>query len=428
MNKFFASVIEFIKSNLKWVIIVASLVVAVAVIAVVVVLAFSQIGEKDTSDGSDDETAVVDSSDDVVEDDVVDLGILSNGKKIVRLNSDIPTLLLEEDAYEEVNQFVADYYGAVQKGNTDLVKSMVDYFDDTEMVKISKRSEYIESVNNIKVYTKLGVTEDSYIVYVYYESKFKDIESSAPALEAFYLCKDENGKLIRTQTSTDDIVTEYIKEVNIQDDVIDLFNKTNVAYNDIVNNDAVLSGFLKELPIRLKKEIGEEIAALEVAKLEAEENEQTVPNDDTSTDVDGDDEEDVPVSTTTVLVRATATVNIRVSDSLEADRIGRASVDEEFECLEQKLNGWSKVKYEDEIGYIKSDYVEVVGVVEEDPNKTYVVANTTVNIRGEASADSDKVGVANEGKKFELVEAQDNGWSKIIYNGKEVFIKSEYLD
>ena len=57
-----------------------------------------------------------------------------------------------------------------------------------------------------------------------------------------------------------------------------------------------------------------------------------------------------------------------------------------------------------------------------------VKAITVVNVRASDSEKADKVGKASEGQEFKLLEEKANGWSKIEFEGKDAFIKSEYLE
>ena len=40
----------------------------------------------------------------------------------------------------------------------------------------------------------------------------------------------------------------------------------------------------------------------------------------------------------------------------------------------------------------------------------------------------DKIGKAQLGEEYTLLEEKGNGWSKILFEGKEAFIKTEYLE
>ena len=51
-----------------------------------------------------------------------------------------------------------------------------------------------------------------------------------------------------------------------------------------------------------------------------------------------------------------------------------------------------------------------------------------VNVRSSDSETADKLGKAESGEEFTLLEERGNGWSKITFEGKDAFIKSEYLE
>lgn len=56
-----------------------------------------------------------------------------------------------------------------------------------------------------------------------------------------------------------------------------------------------------------------------------------------------------------------------------------------------------------------------------------VYATTTVNIRKDASSSSESLGKITAGTSVERIETLSNGWSKVLYDGKTAYIKSEYL-
>jgi len=58
----------------------------------------------------------------------------------------------------------------------------------------------------------------------------------------------------------------------------------------------------------------------------------------------------------------------------------------------------------------------------------YATATTTVNVRSSDSQQADKVGKVSEGTRVQILEQKVNGWSKIMFEGKEGYIKSEYLE
>ncbi len=60
-------------------------------------------------------------------------------------------------------------------------------------------------------------------------------------------------------------------------------------------------------------------------------------------------------------------------------------------------------------------------------NRTTRVTDS-VNVRSEASSDSDRVALAYQGESVTVIESYENGWSKIEYNGKTGYVMSEYLE
>ena len=57
----------------------------------------------------------------------------------------------------------------------------------------------------------------------------------------------------------------------------------------------------------------------------------------------------------------------------------------------------------------------------------YATATTTVNVRSSDSEKAEKLGKVTGGSRVQVQEVRVNGWTKIIYEGKDGYIKSEYL-
>lgn len=57
----------------------------------------------------------------------------------------------------------------------------------------------------------------------------------------------------------------------------------------------------------------------------------------------------------------------------------------------------------------------------------YATATTTVNVRSSDSEQAEKLGKVSGGSRVQVQEVRVNGWTKIIYEGKDGYIKSEYL-
>lgn len=339
---------------------------------------------------------------------------------------------LEENAYSSVNELMNTFYKALADGDMETVRAIKDYNDDKEIITYEKKSEFIEYYDNINCYTKPGLSDNTYFAYVTYTVKIQDIETKAPGLNAWYVYTAEDGSL-KIDGDTEENIKAAFKLVTSQDDVVDLYNKIDVSYKEAVATDEALSAFLEELPVQIKTSVGEALAQLETQEDNAEtpQTEETQPSGGEQTqpaepETPGEVEEQPQNQVVNQIVRATDTVNVRSSDSEEADKIGKVQSGTELTRVEERVNGWSKVIFEDREAYIKSDYLEVVTTeVTAEPIGT-ITALTNVNVRSQASQESAKLGTAQAGTAYDLLEDQGE-WFKINYNGSTGFVKAEFF-
>lgn len=322
---------------------------------------------------------------------------------------------LQQDKYPVVNDLMEKFYKALADGDMNTVREIKDYSADTEIITYEKKSEYIDSYDNLVCYTKTGFEENSYFVYVGYDVKFKDIDTTAPGLNAWYVYTDATGAL-KIDGDMNDLVSAMLQEVTSHDDVVDLFNKVDVEYKEAVEQDEALYAFLTELPGQVKTSVGEALAMLES------------PEEESAVAAMAEQEEQREVEEqTSQKVKASATVNVRVSDSSEADKLGKLAQGEVVTRVEQKLNGWSKIIYEGKEAYVKSDYLELVSQKADGEAIGKVIAKTNVNVRNSASAEGDKLGMAQADSKFDLLEELGE-WYKINYNGQVGYVKAEFFN
>ncbi len=57
-----------------------------------------------------------------------------------------------------------------------------------------------------------------------------------------------------------------------------------------------------------------------------------------------------------------------------------------------------------------------------------VTVKENVRIRSGASETSEKLGTAYAGEKLNVIMKQADGWTKIDYNGKTAYVKSDYVE
>jgi uncharacterized protein YgiM (DUF1202 family) len=63
----------------------------------------------------------------------------------------------------------------------------------------------------------------------------------------------------------------------------------------------------------------------------------------------------------------------------------------------------------------------------EETGPVYATTTATVNVRSSDSETADKINKVSANTQVQVLEQRANGWTKILYGGKEGFIKSQYL-
>jgi len=327
---------------------------------------------------------------------------------------------LEENSDGDLFTLIATYYNAYASGDIETIRNITNYLDETDAIKIPEMSQYIESYPEIKIYTKPGPAEKSYLVYVYFQMTVIGFEEKISGMESFYVCTDESGKLYMNTGEVSEEEVEYIRNVSLQDDVAELSNRVTEECNTTFKNNADLYFYIQEVVNDVQKTTGEIIAAQNTS-------ETTGTNENVGTE-EGEDAPQTtggPVQSGPVYATATTTVNVRSSDSELSDKVTKVSAGTKVEVLEQKVNGWSKVSTNGKTGYIKSEYLQMAEAVTGEIIGT-VTATTTVNVRMAPSQDAEKLGVLAGGDSAGLIERVDD-WCKINYNGSVGYVKAEYV-
>lgn len=88
-------------------------------------------------------------------------------------------------------------------------------------------------------------------------------------------------------------------------------------------------------------------------------------------------------------------------------------------------NGWYKVSYNLQTGYMSADYVNVATA--ENAELGYgVVTGSGVNLRSGPDTSYNRVATASQGEKCYIIGV-NNGWYKVLYNNQTCYIRSDFL-
>lgn len=339
------------------------------------------------------------------------------------VTKDIP---LQENTNNELFTLICTYYTAYAYGDVETIKSISNYLSETDEIRIQAMSEYVESYPAVQIYTKPGPIADSYLAYVCYQMTVTNFEESMPGMETFYVCTNDEGKLYLNEGEVSEEELEYIRKVNLQDDVVELNNRVNVECSDIFKSNADLYYYIQEIVKEVQKSTGEVLAAQvsEATEAPSEGNSSTETGNEATpapTEVPVQTEPEEPI-----YAKATTTVNVRVSDSEQADKAGKVAGGTKVEVLAQQVNGWTKIKTSDLEGFIKSEYLQLMNTANSADAIGSVTATSNVNVRMFANEGADRLGVLAGGETVELL-GKENGWCKINYNGQIGYVKEDYV-
>lgn len=342
----------------------------------------------------------------------------------------LPTEELKVDAYPEVNALVSSYFTAMASGDVDTLSTICSDLDDAAKIRIQEKANYTESYDDLKCYTKPGPIPNSYIVFAYYQIKYVNIDTKAPGLSSLYVCTDDNtGQLYVYNGDLSENVSNYIKGVAAQDDVVALLSQVDTEYNNAVESDKTLKAFMDALPARLDEAVASRLASGSTSA-------NATPSQ----------------NNTEATVKLTDAVRIRSSPSKDDDSnvIAKAAAGDTYTKIGEE-GEWTKIRYKDTEAYVSSEFVEVVdgssGTSESTGGDTAggdtastdgggAAASGTVTINDDSvrvrsapdtGSDDNIIGKANSGETYTL-KGESDGWYQIDYKGQTGYIKGDFAN
>lgn len=165
---------------------------------------------------------------------------------------------LQDEKYPEISDTVSHYLKAfLIKDPAKRHKELSLYVDNLGAINEGDigYKDYITSYSDIECYTKNGLKPNTYVVYAYSQTKFKNIATAAPSLDVLYVIVDsKNGKVyIHNGIKSNDEIDKYIKEVSKDDDVVALKNDVQKELDEACESDRYLKDFINKLKASKQK-------------------------------------------------------------------------------------------------------------------------------------------------------------------------------
>ena len=212
-----------------------------------------------------------------------------------------------------------DDYTGNKETYENMLKTLEDDFTPSDESKVTNLKDYIEGYEVGDVYTKKGMTDDSYVVYACFSYICQGVETKAPALTQFYVYKNSEGNwVINNGALQDSEISAYMEKQLSDSDVSALIKKVQNELDQAQQSDPSLEEFLNGL--------GEEAGV----STEAE---------------DG------------TMLTASEECNVRAEASTDADILGVISAGDQVQ--KTGTDGeWVQIDYDGQTGYIRGDLLE----------------------------------------------------------------------
>lgn len=153
---------------------------------------------------------------------------------------------LEYDAYPEINELLTSFLNA-KLDSTNTFEDLVLNATLIDIESYQKKTEYIKAYHNIHCYTKKGINEIDFVVYLVYEAELPTIQTYAPSIEELYITKDQSERLWIYFGEIDTKTQEFLKQMREQSDVSELIESVNQSFQEALEEDSALNEFFQNL-------------------------------------------------------------------------------------------------------------------------------------------------------------------------------------
>lgn len=249
---------------------------------------------------------------------------------------------ISDDPEIKINELIQNYYTAYTSGDTDAVEEFAAPVSELEKSYIKLMSNYTKSMEHIQCFINKGMKEGEYTVSVVADMVLDEIDVAAPGLDFFYVRTNNEGiyyidnAYCSFNTSvhvmdTDSELLSFIADYESQDEFKALQDDVQNRYNEILASN---QGLKHKLSTEIPQAVNQWMTTL------------------------GTTDQSKTKDTNNIIPGKSITVhdnyNIRSSMKEAAKKIGNTKEGDTLSIIKNYPNGWTKVKWKKEIGYIKT--------------------------------------------------------------------------
>lgn len=360
---------------------------------------------------------------------------------------------------KEVTNLMNTYYKAYAKGDVKTIKKIAKPISDKEESYIKFFSKYLDKYEDIEVYSKKGLTNDSLLISVSMNIRFKGIKTKAAGLDFFYLRKGKDDKLYidnvysnfnsnNSEFKMDKKIVKLIKTFEKQDDVQKLQEKVQKKFNAAMLKDEKLNAFLSDELIaatekwsneydeKVAKEKGKKTENKKSAKKDKKKDKKSKKKDEKKkSSKKKSSKSKSKKSKKTSVVYSKGEVAVYDSASTSGNNLGKLTIGQELKKIKEK-GDFVEIKYEDKKAYVEKKYLSDkkldnndVVIVEKLPDGKTVDLTGTVRLREGASESTKIVDLGYAKEPVTLHESYASGWTRVTsMRGITGYVKSEFIE
>ena len=222
----------------------------------------------------------------------------------------------------DILDLMTRYYQAWEQKDLETLRAIQPSLSAEDEADI-RNNDAIESFQNITTYSAQGLTDNSYVAYVYFEVKVAGISTLAPTLTDFYLEPGDSGALIISDKFGTEERTAFMEQMRATPGVQALIRQVNSRLSQSAQADSDLEAYVVSLQ-------GGSTDSSDSSGTDSAEND-LLPG--TAGFEEGDE------------VYATTDINVRGEASADSILYGMLSKDHAATILSLADGGWCKIRY-----------------------------------------------------------------------------------
>ncbi|MDD5934628.1 MAG: hypothetical protein PUC65_03535 [Clostridiales bacterium] len=154
----------------------------------------------------------------------------------------VPSTFLIENNDPTIKKLVADYYKAILNADKKAYDSITIDDDSIDVDVMLRKTEYIESYDNQKIYVTQGIDHIGIVAYVTYDLKIHTIDTPAPSIDQL-LIHNVNGEPKLYFNELTPAETKQLERIRNHEEVRSLIHRVNQQFETAIKSDSHLTDF-----------------------------------------------------------------------------------------------------------------------------------------------------------------------------------------